>query len=106
MNMLNDRRVNKFTPIVLLVLGVMVTVYVFLNMGEDYSELSQTIRISHLISASIELVRRGGRRVVEVRNMDASQINQLSKGLTDEGKDEYVTMGDKVSLSCHKSSEL
>lgn len=95
-DMAAEIRTNKLTLTVLVVLGMMVTLFVVLNTGKEYSGDNQTIHISQLISASIDLVERGGRRIVQVRNMDDSQIGQLSKGLTKEGKNEYVTMGDKV----------
>ena len=96
--MANGMRQNKLTLAVLVALGVMVTIYVLFNTKKDYSEESQTIHLSQLISASIELVGRGGRKVVKVRNVDESHIHQLSKGFTKEGKNQYVTMGDKVNL--------
>ena len=63
--------------------------------GVSYSD--KTIKLSKLISASIHLAEQGGKKVVEVREMDNDQIGQLLKGNTKEGKGEYVTFGDKVT---------
>ncbi len=56
----------------------------------------ETVRISKVLSASIILAERGGRRIVEIRKMTDDEIGRLSKGRTNEGKDEFVTLGDKV----------
>ena len=95
--MANELRINKVTLAVLVSLGLVVTVYVFLNTRKNYTSESRGIPISQLIAASIDLVELGGKRVVEVRNMGDSEIGRLSKGLTKQGKSEYVTLGDKVA---------
>lgn len=96
---ISDVRMNRITLTVLLALGLVVTIYILSKVRSAGSELysEDVIRLSELISASIDLAERGGRRVVEVRNMDDSEIGQLSKGMTKEGKSEYVTIGDKVN---------
>lgn len=91
--MAKEVRFNKFSLIILITLGVVVSLFIISKM-ENYSE--EHIKLSELISASIDLAQRGGKRVVEVRSMSDSEIGQLSKGRTKEGKKEYVTIGDKV----------
>lgn len=59
--------------------------------------VEHTVRISQLISASIHLVEKSGERIVAIRNLDDKQIGRMSKGLTKEGANEYVTLGDKES---------
>ena len=95
--MANEMRMNKLTLTVLAILGILVTLIILLNTRRGYSGSDQLIHVSQLIAASIELAERGGRKVVEIRNADNSKINQLSKGKTKEGRDEYVTLGDQVS---------
>ena len=92
--MATEVKVNKFALTILIALGVMVSIYIISKTKRNYAE--QNIKLSQLISASINLVERAGRRVAEVREMDNSEIGQISKGLTKEGKNEYVTAGDKV----------
>jgi len=90
-------RMKKLTLTVLAILGIMITLVILLHTRKDYSGNDRLIHVSQLIAASIELAERGGRKVVEIRNADNSMINQLSKGKTKEGRDEYVTLGDQVS---------
>lgn len=59
--------------------------------------MDETIRISELVSASIHLAEEGGAKIAEIRKMGDTEIGQLSKGLTKEGKNEYVTLGDQLS---------
>lgn len=59
--------------------------------------VEHTIRISQLISACIHLAERSGERIVAIRRLDDSQIGKLSKGLTNEGASDYITLGDKDS---------
>ena len=59
--------------------------------------VEHSVRISQLISASIHLVERSGERIVAIRNLDDKQIGRMSKGLTKEGANEYITQGDKES---------
>ena len=97
--MAKEMKMNKILVTILIALMIVLTVYILnTSPAEPYTE--ENIKISELISASIDLARRGGRRIVQVRNMDDSKIGQLSKGKTKEGKDEYVTIGDKVRPIC------
>lgn len=59
--------------------------------------VEEEIKISELLSASIFLAESAGSKVREVRELKDSEIGQLSKGLTKEGKNEYVTVGDSAS---------
>ena len=96
--MAKEVRLNKITLVVLVALGVVVSVYVIAKISRRGDYADEYIRLSELISASIDMAEQGGKRVVAVRNMDDEEIGRLSKGLTKEGKAEYVTVGDKVRL--------
>jgi len=87
---------SRVSLTVLVSLGVMVCLFIILNMSNKREYSEEYVKLSELISASIDLARRGGQRVVEVRNMNDEEIGRLTKGKTKEGKDEYVTIGDKV----------
>lgn len=102
--MAKELRLNKVTLMVLVALGIVVTLFIISNLGRPKKYSEETVRLSELISASIDLAERGGKRVVDVRNMGDSEIGRLSKGkikLGKEEKDEFVTLGDKVSLDFH-----
>ncbi len=92
--MANDLKFNRNGVLVLAAIGVLMVVFIFYRVGGG---LRETVRISELLSASITLAERGGKRVVEIRKMSDDEIGRLSKGRTKEGKDEYVTLGDKVT---------
>ncbi len=95
--MVKELRMNKdkVSLVIMIALGIVVILYVISSVRKR--RVSENIRISELISASLVLVNRAGERVVEVRGMDDAEIGRLSKGLTKEGKQEFVTFGDKVS---------
>ena len=97
-DMATDFKLNKLTLAVLVALGVVVLLFLLSNIRSGQSYTTESIRLSELISASIDLARKGGNRVKDIRNMDDAEIGKLSKGLTKEGKEEYVTIGDKVSV--------
>lgn len=93
--MAKEVKVNKAGIAVVGSLGLAVTLFLlYQTRGGGYVE--KTVRISELISASISLVEHAGQKVVEVRKLDDEVIGKLTKGLTKEGKNEYVTLGDKV----------
>lgn len=96
--MAKEMRLNKVTLVVLIALGVVMSLYVIAKIGRQSNYAEEYIKLSELLSASIDLAERGGGRVVAVRNMGDEEIGRLSKGLTQEGKKEYVTVGDKVRL--------
>lgn len=95
--MVKELRMNKdkVSLVIMIALGIVVILYVISSVRKR--RVSENIRISELISASLVLVNRAGERVVEVRGMDDAEIGRLSKGLTKEGKQEFVTFGDKES---------
>ncbi len=94
--MATDLKLNRLTVAILITLGVVVILFILSNVRGGQSYTSENVKLSELISASTDLARRGGKRVVEIRNMNNAEIGKLSKGLTKEGKKEYVTVGDKV----------
>ena len=59
--------------------------------------MEETIKVSELLAVSIHLAEAGGTKIVDIRKMADSEIGQLAKGLTKEGKSEYVTLGDQKS---------
>lgn len=97
--MAKEVRVNKLTMAVLMALGLAVSLYVITRVGRRGYYADEYIRLSELLSASIELAERGGERVVAVRKMKEEEVAPLAKGLTKEGKKEFVTVGDKVRIA-------
>lgn len=91
--MAKDIKLNRSGIYILAAIGTLVMIFLLYK-----STRTETIKISELLSASIVLAERGGKRIVEIRKMDDNEIGQLSKGLTKEGKQEYVTMADKVCV--------
>lgn len=93
--MAKEVKINKTGVAIIGSLGLVVTFFLLYQArGGRYVE--ETVKISELISASISLVEQAGEKVVEVRKLNDEDIGKLSKGLTKEGKNEYVTIGDKV----------
>ena len=88
---------NRVGLVVLLALAFLVLLFLLYNGrgGPDY--VDETIKISELLAAAVQLAEAGGDKIVEIRKMDDKQIGQLTKGLTKEGRDEYVTLGDQMS---------
>lgn len=83
-----------------LVVVIAVVIMVLLGMLYVYRHpayVEDSVRISQLISASIHLAEQSGEKIVSIRNLDDNQIERMSKGLTKEGANEYVTLGDKES---------
>lgn len=93
--MATDLKINR-TGVAIVGALVLVVIIVLLYQTRGGGYVDETVRISELISASIALVEQAGKKVVEVRKLDDKEIGALSKGLTKEGKNEYVTLGDKV----------
>ena len=89
---------NKLQLAVMIALGIVALLYVISSVKKQRPSSEIEVRLSELISASIDLSKRAGARVVQVRNMDDSQLGKLSKGKTLEGKKEFVTVGDKVGV--------
>ena len=94
--MASDFRFNKLSLGFLLAVAFLVMVFI-VHSARRGSYVEETVKISELLAVSIQLAEAGGKRVVEVRQMEDSEIGQLSKGQTKEGKNEYVTMGDQRS---------
>ena len=95
--MAKEVKINKTGIAIVGSVGLVVTFFLLYQArGGRYVE--EKVKISELISASISLVEYAGKKVVEVRNLNDEDIGKLSKGLTKEGKNEYVTLGDKVCM--------
>ena len=93
--MAKEVKVNKAGVAVVGSLGLAVILFLlYQTRGGGYVE--KTVKISELISASISLVELAGQKVVKVRKLKDEEIGKLAKGLTKEGKSEFVTLGDKV----------
>ena len=93
--MAKEMRFNRIGVVVLCTIGALVLIGLLYRSSGGYDD--ETIKISELLSAAIYLAEAGGKRVVEVRAMDNDKIGQLTKGVTKEGKGEYVTYGDRKS---------
>ena len=71
---------------------------------KGYETNSRPIKISELISASIDLAEKSGTKLAEIRKMNSDEIHKLSRGLTKEGVEaigaqmshEIITSGLKV----------
>ena len=92
-----ELRVNRTGIAVLIALALIVLKFLlYVSRGEgEYVE--ETIKISQLMAASIERAEAAGDKIAEVRKIDNSEIGQVTKGLTVEGKKEYATLGDQMS---------
>ena len=89
---------NRVGLVVLLALAFLVLLFLLFNSrGSPNRYVDETIKISELLAAAVQLAEAGGDRIVEIRKLDDKQIGQLSKGSTKEGIDEYVTLGDQTS---------
>jgi inositol monophosphatase 3 len=89
---------NRVGLVVLLALALLVLLFLlYRGRGGPNPYVDETIKISELLAAAVQLAEAGGDKIVEIRKMDDKQIGQLTKGLTKEGRDEYVTLGDQLS---------
>ena len=89
---------NRIGLVVLLALALTVLLFLLYTGRDGRTEyVEETIKISELLAAAVQLAEAGGDKIVEIRKMDDAQIGQLSKGHTKEGRDEYVTLGDQLS---------
>lgn len=93
--MAKEVKINRTGIAIIGALGLVVTLFLLYQMRRG-GYVENTIKISELISASVSLAEQAGKKVVEVRKMSDEEIGTLSKGQTKEGKNEYVTTGDKV----------
>ena len=91
-------KVNRALLAVLAVLGALVFVsYLTRTPNPNLCQTKEnTVRISELIAASIDLSERGGEEVRAVRR-GGSSIGQEVKGKTSVDTKDYVTQGDKRS---------
>jgi len=96
---MSDIKINKSAVVFIVVFVLLVSLYVFSGRVSVWTN-EETVKISEVLSAAIDLAEQGGKKVVEIRNSDSVDFDQLSKGKTKEGKDEFVTAGD------HKSHEI
>ncbi|XP_065889396.1 inositol monophosphatase 3-like [Dysidea avara] len=96
---MSDVKINRPAVIFVVVFILLIFFYVFSGRISVWKN-EETVKISEILSAAIDLAKQGGKKVVEIRNSDNVDFNQLSKGKTKEGKDEFVTAGD------HKSHEI
>lgn len=64
---------------------------------KSYKYRKESIKISELLSASIHLAEVAGKKIVEIRNNAYPDIKATVKSHTDEGAQEYVTLGDRKS---------
>ena len=94
--MAKELKINRTGIVVICALGVVVIFFLLYQARGGYVE--PTVRVSQLISASIQLVEDAGKIVVGIRKSSDAEIKPLLKGTTNEGKGEYVTLGDKVCV--------
>ena len=86
----------RLNPVgVIIILAVLGCVGFYMFGGLSWFKSEQKISMKQLLSVSIELAKRGGQRVKEVK--DGQNMNAESKGLTEEGKKELKTNGDLQS---------
>lgn len=91
-----DIKVNKPAIIFVSVFLLMLFFYVYSGRLSIWQK-EEVVKISELLSASIDLARHAGHQVVKIRQSSVSDFDQTSKGKTKEGKDEFVTAGDYKS---------
>ena len=96
--MAKELKINRTGIVVICALGVVVIFFLLYQARGGYIE--PTVRVSQLISASIQLVEDAGKIVVGIRQTSDTDIKAQLKGKTKEGKGEYVTLGDKVCCVC------
>jgi inositol monophosphatase 3 len=87
-------KVNPIGGIIFVVIGLCVCVYVF-GFPSSWFKAQERVSMKELLAVSIQLAKRGGDRVKQIRENDT--LAQKSKGKTKEGKDELLTMGDLES---------
>ena len=93
---MSDIKINKSAVVFVVVFILLVFFYVFSGRISVWRN-EETVKISEILSAAIDLAKKGGEKVVEIRNSESIDFQQLSKGKTKEGKDEFVTAGDHMS---------
>ena len=83
--------------IVFIVLFVVILFFYVFSGRLSIWQKEEMVKISELLSVSIELAEKAGVQVVKIRESSAVDFDQMSKGKTKEGKDEFVTAGDYQS---------
>ena len=99
-SMAKDLRINKTGVVVLASVGAFVLLLLLYHMHGNYSKSGydqRFVKISELLSASIDLAERGGAEIVRIRKLTDEELGRESKGKTVEGAQEFVTMGDQHS---------
>ncbi|KAK3591164.1 hypothetical protein CHS0354_029013 [Potamilus streckersoni] len=89
-------KINRLGGVVCIAVGLCLFLYLF-DVPEWFKE-EQRISMKELLSVSIELAKRGGDKVWEIRAENT--LAGKSKGKTKEGADEMLTRGD---LESHKT---
>ena len=91
-----DIKINR--PAIVFILVFIVILFFYVISGRlSIWQKEETVKISELLSASIELAEKAGVQVVNIRASGSVDFDQMSKGKTKEGKDEFVTAGDYKS---------
>ena len=92
-------RINRSGIVSILGIAFLVLLFILYSGRKGYvnETNSRPIKISELISASIDLAERSGTKLVEIRKMNSDEIHKLSRELTKEGIDEYVAIGAQMS---------
>jgi len=91
-----DIKINR--PAIVFVLVFLVLLFFYVWSGRlSIWQKEEVVKVSELLSAAIDLARQAGLEVVKVRKSSTVDFDQVSKGKTKEGKDEFVTAGDYKS---------
>ena len=85
-------RLNPMGLIIAVVLAILIFFYVF---GVPGFARNERISMRELLSVSVDLAQRGGKRVKEIA--DAQTLDAKEKGKTKEGAKEMLTEGDLES---------
>lgn len=94
-----DIKVNK-PAIIFAIIFVLILLFYVCSGRFSIWQKEETLKISELLSASVDLAKQAGLQVVKIRRSSMADFSQMTKGKTKEGKDEFVTAGD------YKSHEL
>ena len=94
--MMGDIKINK--PVIIFMTIFIVILFFYVCSGRlSIWQNEEKVKISELISASLDLARQAGNEIVKIRDSSTLDFHQKSKGKTKEGKDEFVTAGDFTS---------
>ncbi|XP_064624906.1 inositol monophosphatase 3-like [Lineus longissimus] len=86
----------KLNPlgVFLILLGISCVVFYAMG-GMKWFQSEQKVSMKQLLAVGIDLAKRGGLRVKEIR--ESNRLNEKTKGLTEEGAKELKTEGDMQS---------